>query len=370
MLQDFKPSAVDVTGNPGLVEPRRDTTAPDHHIPETLGSASSEAPPLAAASGTGTIRLMNDQRGVIYQHPLAYLLGMEGIALLHAFGGEYDEQFTLERIEECRALLEMSERLGSGGFASPQSTQDGYRDWALCYDSPGNQLIDIEQPIVWEILDGLPVGVALDAACGTGRHAARLTDLGHIVIGVDNSQEMLGVASEKIADADFCLGELDRLPMADHSVDTVVCALALTHVPDLSSVFQEFARVLRPGGHLVTSDSRGLLEDVGLPMPVSGPDGRAAYMPVWQRRASDYLGVALPLGLEVRRCDEPLRPSPLVRSDGSATEDPAGEAAPTHDPIDLPYIWALHRFSPSATNATYRGLPAAIIWHFQKRTQT
>jgi len=312
---------------------------------------------------------MDEQPGVIYQHPLAYLLGLEGIALLHAFGGEYDEEFTLDRIEECRALLEMPERLGPGGFASPMPTQDGYREWAIGYDSPGNQLIEIEQPIVWEILGGLPVGVALDAACGTGRHAARLMKLGHTVIGVDNSQEMLGVASRKIPDADLRLGELDQLPLADGSVDTVVCGLALTHVPDLQSVFREFARVLRPGGHLVTSDSRGLIEGVGLPMPVSRPDGGTAYMPVWQRRASDYLGAALPLGLEVRRCEEPRRPSPLVRSDGSATADPVGEPAPAHDPDDLPYIWALHSFSPSAANATYRALPAAIIWHFQKRTQ-
>jgi ubiquinone/menaquinone biosynthesis C-methylase UbiE len=313
---------------------------------------------------------MDEQGGMIYQHPLAYLLGLEGIALLHAFGGEYDERFTLDRIEECRALLSMSERFGAGGIASRMPTQDGYRDWAPCYDSPGNQLIEIEQPIVWEILESLPLGVALDAACGTGRHAARLTDLGHTVIGVDSSQAMLGVAREKIANADLRVGELDRLPVADNSVDTVVCALALTHAPELSSVFQEFARVLRPGGHLVTSDSRGLIEGVGLPMPVSGPDGRAAYMPVWQRRASDYLSAALPLGLEVRRCDEPWRPSPLVRSDGSPTADSAVESAPAHDPHDLPYIWALHPFCPDATNATYRGLPAAIIWHFQKRTQT
>jgi hypothetical protein len=29
---------------------------------------------------------------VIYQHPLAYLLGLEGIALLRAFAGEYDRR--------------------------------------------------------------------------------------------------------------------------------------------------------------------------------------------------------------------------------------------------------------------------------------
>ncbi len=304
---------------------------------------------------------------VIYQHPLAYLLGLEGIALLHAFAGEYDEQFTLDRIEECRSLLAMSEHLGAGGFASPISTQDGYRDWAPFYDSQANQLIDIEQQVFWDILAGLPAGVALDAACGTGRHSSRLKDLGHTVIGIDNSPDMLRVAKENIPDGDFRLGELASLPIADESVDTVVCALALTHVADLGEVFQELARVLRPGGHLVTSDSRGLIEGVGLPMPIVGSDGAVSYMPVWQRRASDYLRIALALGLELRRCEEPRRPSPLVRSDGVPTGDPAGEAAPVHDPDGFPDIWALHAFTPSATNAAFRDLPAAVIWHFQKR---
>jgi hypothetical protein len=102
-------------------------------------------------------------------------------------------------------------------------------------------------------------------------------------------------------------------------------------------------------------------------MPVPGPDG-AGYMPVWQRRVGDYLRVALPLGLEVRRCEEPLRPDPAVRPDGSSTADPASTPAPVHDPDGLPDVWALHQYAPAATNATYRRLPVAIVWHFQKQT--
>jgi hypothetical protein len=30
---------------------------------------------------------------MIYQHPLAYLLGLEGIGLLRAWAGEYDRAF-------------------------------------------------------------------------------------------------------------------------------------------------------------------------------------------------------------------------------------------------------------------------------------
>jgi hypothetical protein len=109
---------------------------------------------------------------VIYQHPLAYLLGLEGIALLRAFSGVYDRDFTAARFREIRALLDSVEELGDGVEARPITTREGYARWAAFYDQPGNQLLDLEQPVVREILDSLPTGVALDAACGTGRHTA------------------------------------------------------------------------------------------------------------------------------------------------------------------------------------------------------
>jgi len=95
---------------------------------------------------------------------LAYLLGLEGIALLHAFAGEYDRDFTLDRLAEIRALLAAGQELGDGVMADPIPTTEGYGSWAEFYDEPGNQLIDVEQPIVRETLDGLPRGIALDAS--------------------------------------------------------------------------------------------------------------------------------------------------------------------------------------------------------------
>src|SRR6059058_2969621 len=139
----------------------------------------------------------------VYQHPLAYLLGLEGIALLRAFVGEYDRDFTMARLAEIRALLDSVDELGDGAVVEPIPTTEGYGSWAEFYDQPGNQLIDLEQPIVREILDGLPPGVALDAACGTGRHSAYLASLGHTVIGVDTSAEMLALAREKAPDGEF-----------------------------------------------------------------------------------------------------------------------------------------------------------------------
>jgi SAM-dependent methyltransferase len=306
---------------------------------------------------------------VIYQHPLAYVLGMQGRALLKAFAGEYDREFTLARLAEVQALLDAAEGLGEGGYATPISTVEGYESWAPSYDSPGNALVDREGPYVWSLIDGLlgdrPPRTVLDAACGTGRHALHVAAGGHRVIGVDSSVAMLDIARSKVPGAEFHRADLAELPLPDDHVDLIVCGLALAHVPDLAPVFAEFARVLRPGGHLVISDARGYVHGGSLyPIVVRRPDGTTGYIPGWIHPTSAYLQAALPLGLQVRHCEEPLGPQPLVDDSGT----PPGD----HEPI-APYtvadghpdIWSLHPWAPAATNAAYADKPHFILWDFE-----
>jgi ubiquinone/menaquinone biosynthesis C-methylase UbiE len=290
---------------------------------------------------------------VIYQHPLAYLLGVEGTALLRAFAGGYDRDFTQARLSEIRALLDSADQLGEEAWSRPITVAEGYRAWAPRYDQPGNGLIDREQPVVRKMLDGLPRGRALDAACGTGRHAQYLASLGYSVIGVDGSPQMLAIAKAKLPDADYREGDLSRLPVPDRHVDVVVCALALNHVLDLAPVLAEFARVLRPGGHLVISDSR-----TDRPVVMALPGGDFGYLPHRRHLTSDYLAAALPLGFEVRGCEEPRIPYPAIDPNAAPPN-----AAPAH-PSD---IWSLWPWSPAAVNAVYRDSPILIVWHFQLR---
>lgn len=58
----------------------------------------------------------------------------------------------------------------------------------------------------------------------------------------------------------------------------------------------EFARVLRPGGHLVISDSRGLLGYLGTPVVKALPGGGFGYHPHRKHLTGDY-PVVVPLGL-------------------------------------------------------------------------
>ncbi|HEV7625800.1 MAG TPA: methyltransferase domain-containing protein [Streptomyces sp.] len=293
-----------------------------------------------------------------YLSPLGYLLGLEGAALLRGVReGSADRAFVEARIAEIRTLLDtpvLARAEGVSAELGAISTADVYESWAPHYDCPGNQLIDIEEPAVQHILDDLPVGTALDAACGTGRHTAHLHQLGHHVIGVDASPEMLARARERLPDVDLREADMHRLPLPGSSVDTVVCALALTHVPDLAPVLAEFARVLRPGGHLVISDAHLMVSYLSPTLPRGhGPDGSPSLLAEYHRPLSAYLTAAIPLGFQVRHCAEPCRPRDSL--------DPA--AAP--DPLPAHVSWDLMHWCPEASAAALDGSPLAVVWHFQ-----
>jgi SAM-dependent methyltransferase len=290
---------------------------------------------------------------VVHQHALAYLLGIEGLALLRGYLGDHDQAFVAARLAEVRALLADETLAGAAVEVDPLTAGDGYHRWSATYDDGRNSAFDVDEPILLEILDGVPPGAALDAACGTGRWAELLAARGHRVLGVDASPTMLDRARHRVPSAEFRRGDLGELPVADASVDLVVCALALTHLPDLRPVFAEFARVLRPGGHLLVSDIHADRVLRGSVPTVRDAGGRPGLLPAYRHLVGDYLRAALPAGLRVLRCEEPVGP-PLA---------PA-PAAPHPGPWEH-WPWSLAAMVPDAARAALDGSPAGIVWHFR-----
>lgn len=297
-----------------------------------------------------------------YQHPLAYLLAMEGLALLRGWSGERDETFTRDRLAEVRRLLDDPALTGHPGVRVARgSAAEGYRQWAPDYDQP-NGLFDLDEPFVAEVVDPLPPGAALDAACGTGRLSELLHRRGHQVVGVDASPEMLERARTRVPGARFEVGDLTRLPLPDASVDLAVCGLALSHLPDLGPAMAELARVLRPSGHLVVTDVHHELVRRGSVVPSRGPGGEPGLVPTYQHTPGDFLRAALPRGLEVRRCEEPGAPREEV-------SPPATGPAAATEGADLGdwdvWPWSLMPLLPAATAAAW-DTPSTIHWHFQR----
>jgi demethylmenaquinone methyltransferase/2-methoxy-6-polyprenyl-1,4-benzoquinol methylase len=98
---------------------------------------------------------------------------------------------------------------------------------------------------------------ALDLATGTGDIAFLLHDAGGRVIGLDVTMRMIQLARRKrIAGAGpaFLVGDMAALPFPTASFDVVTTGYGLRNVPDLGVAIAEIARVLRPGGVLLSLD--------------------------------------------------------------------------------------------------------------------
>lgn len=303
---------------------------------------------------------------MIYQHPLAYLLGVEGQALLRGWAGDYDEDFVKARLADVRRLVNDPILANHPGVNVARGRlDDGYQQWAATYDEPRNGLFDFDEPIVHAILDELTAGAALDAACGTGRFASYLVERGHQVIGVDSSPDMLDVARRRLPTAEFLVGDVEDLPVADDSVDVVTCGLALLHLRSLGPAMSEFARVLRPGGHLVISDvSPGLILR-GSVVQALGPAGAPGLVPTFRHSTGDYLLAALSAGFEVRHYDEQF----LRDHESAPDDDGARTEAPDADRSVLElgpwgdWPWSLMTLIPEAIK-TGEG-PMTVVWHLQ-----
>ena len=99
----------------------------------------------------------------------------------------------------------------------------------------------------------------VDIGCGTGRLAPFLSGHGLSPRGVDLSPEMVRVARRDHPDFAFDVADLRHLPFQDGSLAGVVCWYSLIFLaPDDRRVaFGELARVVKPGGHLVTAFKDG-----------------------------------------------------------------------------------------------------------------
>ena len=89
--------------------------------------------------------------------------------------------------------------------------------------------------------------IFLDLACGTGSISEVMAELGYDVIGVDNSDEMLGIAIEKKFDKglniQYLCQDMRKIDMFG-TVDVTVCALdSINHLSSLNDVRKVFEGV-------------------------------------------------------------------------------------------------------------------------------
>jgi SAM-dependent methyltransferase len=91
-------------------------------------------------------------------------------------------------------------------------------------------------------------GVALlDAGCGAGLALVMAKSRGAIPTGLDASAGLLGIARERLGDADLREGDLEELPFADHVFDVASAFNSVQFASDPNRALSEIRRVVKSG---------------------------------------------------------------------------------------------------------------------------
>jgi 2-polyprenyl-3-methyl-5-hydroxy-6-metoxy-1,4-benzoquinol methylase len=149
----------------------------------------------------------------------------------------------------------------------PEKADDNRRIWdanARWWDNrigDGNdfQTVLIE-PATERLLDVNPGDTILDAACGAGRFARRMAQLGARVVALDYSADFIAIARQRTSgDATVEYHCVDAAnPQALQSLGSqrfnkAVCTMAIMDMPEIGPLFAGLSRLLIPGGAFVFS---------------------------------------------------------------------------------------------------------------------
>ena len=188
------------------------------------------------------------------------------------------------------------------------SVREGYRDWVPSYEDTVEDDMDIAllqrvRTVSWSSVDR-----AVDLGCGTGRTGTWLRAAGvRHIDGVDLTSEMLDVARGRGGHDRLVEADVRSTGLASDDYDLAVCCLVDEHLPDLGDLYEEAARLVRPGGSFVVVGLHPFfIMATGMPTHFDRADGEPVAVETHIHLPGDHVAAGRAAGLAVAELHERL----------------------------------------------------------------
>jgi ubiquinone/menaquinone biosynthesis C-methylase UbiE len=137
----------------------------------------------------------------------------------------------------------------------PQGFSDAYRFSFNPVRLAAKMFLDERTAQLKASLDLDPSLTVADIGCGSGEIIDWIAARSKFVHGLDISQAMIDMARDNVKAKNVALGVSDcaPIPLADASMDRVVCLGVLDYLPDPAKFCPELSRILCPGGLVVVT---------------------------------------------------------------------------------------------------------------------
>jgi len=153
--------------------------------------------------------------------------------------------------DNTAAFQEYAEQFKNGNYAGEYDSafrSNSLSDLLRPRKIMGWLIAELEKSAVERLLSHCRGSIILDAPCGSGKLFQRLIQQGYTIIGIDYSKEMLSrIPRTEMEGSQSLQGDLRRIPLANDSVDVVICVRFIHRIPkeNHEEVLKEIHRVCK-----------------------------------------------------------------------------------------------------------------------------